>query len=348
MNIGMVTPWKCRCGISDYSYQLSMALSEHLKVYIVRMQRFGRRNTEFMQFLPMRRIPETLEEGRYKPVIDLLHVQHEYGLFVEYEKPFFEQLSPLGLTVVTTMHATGNFKFDKIVAENSDEIIVHNQHCQDLLSRQGIHSKIIPHGCGPADPLPKDKAMKAMKQLLNFETERPIAGVFGFISEYKNYEDLIESILRTEGHLLIVGGWHFPGMKEEAKKAELLELTRRAAPGRVSFTGWIPDNLLPMIFGAVDVVVSNHRYASESGSLLKALSYGKPVLATAIRPFLAKEKEGALKTFDSKQTLIDNLKTLLENEDERKKLEEGARRYAENNSWAKVAQAHVELYESLL
>jgi len=110
----------------------------------------------------------------------------------------------------------------------------------------------------------------------------------------------------------------------------------------------VPDDELSMAYGAMDVVVYPSVYATESGALLMALSHGKAVIANRLPPFREKEKLGALTTFRGVNSLVKKIRKVLRNDEYRASLEAGARVYAEEHSWSKVAEQHIDLYEELL
>ncbi|GAH04934.1 unnamed protein product [marine sediment metagenome] len=89
-------------------------------------------------------------------------------------------------------------------------------------------------------------------------------------------------------------------------------------------------------------------YSTESGALLMALGHGKAVIANRLPPFKEKEKLGALTTFRGVNSLVKKIRKVLKDEEYRASLEEGARAYVEENSWSKVAEQHIDLYEELL
>ena len=128
----------------------------------------------------------------------------------------------------------------------------------------------------------------------------------------------------------------------------LWDLANTLAPGQVRWTGWVEKDMLPVIFGASDVVLYCNKYATESGALLTAVGYGRCVLANALSPIKEKEAEGALATYSKEGELVMRLEELLQDPTLRHRYEAGARRYAEKNSWEKVARMHLDLYEELL
>ncbi|GAH01834.1 unnamed protein product, partial [marine sediment metagenome] len=170
MRIAMITPHGVKCGIFSYSRDLSEALAEKgVEVYIIRLPRFGRKTPRILQ--------QVVDQIPVQDV-DLIHVQHEYGLYTNLEGSFYGGLKRLGMKIVSTMHAVGNLPVDRFVANTSDKVIVHNKFCK---RRFRFDSEIIPHGCKPSETMPKKEAMK----FLGIDERVPLVGYCGFISVYK-------------------------------------------------------------------------------------------------------------------------------------------------------------------
>jgi len=275
------------------------------------------------------------------PKVDVIHVSHEYGLYQGGEGVFYGNLRQRqGATpIVTTMHGVGNPIPDEIVAENSDAVIVHNKFCEE---RYDHPSTVIPHGVSPETPIQMEEAKNRLK------LEGPVVTVFGFVGPYKG----VETAIRTIGmdfpgvNLLVAGGWHVD--YETTYMTQVKDLANTLAPGQVKWTGWVERDMLPVIFGASDVVLYCNRYATESGALLTALGYGRCVLAKALAPIREKEAEGALATYSNEGELVMRLEELLQRPEMRRTYEQGAERYAAKHSWGKVARTHLDLYGELL
>ena len=335
LNIAMVTTWKTRCGIATYSENLVNALAKlGVNVYVVRVSRFGKKTPEVL---------ENVVDSIPVDKVDLVHCQHEYGIYQELERAFYLylHLKCLGKPIVTTMHSTGvNIQTDNGIATKSDRVIVHNKFCAQ---RWGYPATIIPHGAMSCETIPIDDA----KRSLGFDVRTPIVGYCGFVSSYKGLERLIEAMMNIpKAALLIAGGWHV-----EEKTEYMVRLKERSLavlPKRCQWLGYVPDEQLPTVYGAMDLVVYPSRFATESGALIMALSHGKAVIASYLPPFIEKEKQGALMTFKSVPNLTLKIKRLLKDEALRHKLEEGARQYTERNSWTKIASQHIKLYEQLV
>jgi len=332
MKIAMVAPHGVKCGIASYTRDLSEALAEKgVDIYIVRLPRFGKKSHAiFGQVI------------NHIPVsdVDMIHVQHEYGLYNNMEATFYDGLKRLGKPIVSTMHAVGRLQIDRKISEVSDRIIVHNQFCKKSLR---FDSEVIHHGCKPSKTRPRGEAMKSF----GIDERVPMVGYCGFISPYKGLEALIEAVSRIpKSALLLGGGWHAgPGTQYIAS---LNQMTQALLPNRCQWLDFVPDEELPMAYGAMDVVVYPSVYATESGALLMALSHGKAVIANRLPPFKEKEKLGALTTFRGINSLVKKIRKILRDDEYKISLEDGARAYVEANTWSKVAEQHIELYERLL
>ncbi len=332
LKIAMVTPWKKKCGIYTYSRDLVDALAEqNVDVYIVPLPRFGTKTNEIMDAVS-KKIP--YDE------IDLIHIQHEYGLYVKLEERFYRNMKQSGKPIITTMHAVGNFQQDPAIAQLSDTLIVHNDFCK---KKVGFPSKIIPHGCKTLKPMDNAEA----KEIMGVDPRASLVGYVGFISEYKGLETLINAMVNVPwAGLLIGGGWHMGPNTTYIN--ELKALSNKLLPNKHQWIGFVPEEKLAAVYGAMDLVVYPSIFATESGALLMALGHGKAVLARGLAPFKEKEKMGALKTFKAHRGLVRNIKRLLKNKEERGVLEEGAKIYCETNSWENVARMHIEEYQEAL
>jgi glycosyltransferase involved in cell wall biosynthesis len=174
-----------------------------------------------------------------------------------------------------------------------------------------------------------------------------MVGYCGFISPVKGLETAVEAVAALPGvGLLVGGGWH-----TEAETVYMQGFREKALgllKGRVSFTGYVPDERLAAFYGAVDVCVYPSRFVSESGALLMALSYGKAVIARRLPPTFEKQVAGALLTFRDATDLSRKIKRLLRDEGLRRRVEEGAKAWVEKNSWSRVAEKHISVYNEIV
>lgn len=334
LKVAMVTPWHVKCGIATYSENLAKALAKQgVDVYIVRLPRFGRKTNELLQ---------VVVDDVPAHEVDLVHVQGEYGLYKGLENVFYAALHNRGKPVVTTMHAVGNWGTDVSVSLYSDKVILHNKFC---FRKFGYPKKsvVIPHGCSPVTCPPKD----VCKTALGANVEVPLVSYVGFISSYKGLEKLIQAMVKVPNTGLVIGGgWHVEAETEYI--VQLKRMSSKLLPERCQWLGYVKDKMLSTVYGAADLIVYPSRFATESGALLMALSHGKAVIASNLPPMREKEKVGALMTFKNIKDLTRKIKRLLKDEELQRALEEGAKKYCEENSWSKIAEKHISLYQDVL
>lgn len=329
----MLSTWHVRCGIASYTENLAKALAKQdVNVYIVRMPRFGYKEQSVFENI-INRIPVDK--------VDLIHVQHEYGLFGGLNKIFFPALEKLEKPIVTTMHAVGTWGEDIAISVASDKIIVHNQFCAERFAGEKDKVSIIPHGMTPLQtPLPpKD----VCKKRLGIQPEVPVVGYLGYISEYKGLEWLIDAMVDVpNAGLLLGGGWFYE--QDTSYIMSLKQRTLELLPNRCQWIGFVPDEDLAMTYGAMDIIVYPSRFMTESGALLTAVSHGKAVIASDLAPVREKAEKGALMTFHDTPDLTKKIKHLISNLEIREKFEKNATEFTKANSWDSIAKQHIDLY----
>jgi len=337
LSVALVSTWKQRCGVANYSENLANALAKQgVNVYVVRIPRFGYKDAKIFQ-----NIIDVIPLDK----VQIIHVQHEYGLYSGLDKNFFPTLKKLGKPIVTTMHSVGNWEIDPIIATVSNKVIVHNEFCHRRLGDIG-EVCVIPHGMTPLQtPLPP---REVCRKHMGIQSGVSIVGYLGFISSYKGLETLIEAMVKVPNVALLIGGGWFI----EQETDYIINLKERASkllPNRCQWLGYVPDDDMNMVYGAMDMVVYPSRFMTESGALLMALSRGKAVIATDLAPVREKAKQGTLMTFKSVNDLTKKIKHLISNPDLRQKFEDAATKFTEENSWSpNIAQKHIELYENLV
>jgi glycosyltransferase involved in cell wall biosynthesis len=189
--------------------------------------------------------------------------------------------------------------------------------------------------------------MDECKRVLGIDPRIPVVGYQGFISPPKGVDQLVQAMIGVPNAALLIGGGWVVG-EETQYIMSLKQWSLEALKGRCQWLGYVPDEQLATAYGAMDILCYPSIYATESGALLTGLSHGRATLASAVPPFKEKEKQGALMTFKGVEDLKRKIKRLLKDEALRRKLEEGARKFAEQNSWGSVAEKHLSLYKHIL
>ena len=299
--------------------------------------------------------------------IDIVNIQHEFGLFGgAWGKNILVFLENLEKPVVTTLHTL--LLEPEPEARRVLEGILRRSNHVVVMARAGIKiieqlydtpvDKVrhIPHGC-PNVPF---ILSKTIKRRLGLE-DRTILSTFGLLSRGKGIEYAIQALppivkLNPQILYLIIGETHPEVRKYEGelyRKQLINHVESLGLDENVRFVNrFLPLNDLIRYLQATDIYILPYPNKEQisSGTLLYALSTGKAIVST---PFLHAEEvisEGcAWKCeFKDPSSITDNVRILLRNEDLHRKLEENAYQYSRDMIWPNVAMQYVNLfYETL-
>lgn len=140
---------------------------------------------------------------------------------------------------------------------------------------------LIPHGSyRPLYPAPAHPAGRSRAELGLAEAKRVLL-LFGRLGAYKGGAELIEAFgaaaAEEDGLWLLVAG------KQVDPLVPALDRLPPAARRRVAVReGFVPDEEVPRLFHAADMVAVPYRASLTSGTALLALSLDRPVLAPAL------------------------------------------------------------------
>jgi len=367
-----------RCGIGDYAAELASALSKdsgiRLRVLTYR-DGLGGRSTwddgvEVSRNLNGRPTKDHIVEEIDEFAPDLVHLQSSSFL---HPAAVNRGVAKAGesVPVVTTVHnAPQSWRLfyaipslRKVYARSS-LLIVHSTGVSRTLT--GFHridgKKIrrIPHGVDVDRYCPgtQDEAVRARYDLGG----KRIVLFFGFLRPGKGLETLLRAWRRIaeanlDAILLIAGGTpssakkYFLNLRDEADyPARLRQLAESLGIGRrVQFTDYVPDAIVPGLLSSAEVIVLPYEGAhSQSGPFHKALSCGRPVVATKSPAFedVLGDGEAALLTRPGDaQALAEAIHLLLSDDQLRNKLGRRGRQLAvERLSWPRIARTTVSLY----
>ena len=194
-----------------------------------------------------------------------------------------------GASVVWTIHNRVSHEsrwpglekwLQRSLAKRIDRVIIHSHASLEELHAD-LHlpdgkTSVIPHGhyrtvYGP----PIDSA--AARAALGLPESGRVFLYFGMLRPYKGVERLIEAWQTTEtgsGNTLVIAG------KSLERRVSLsLEDSRSRCESIQLRAGFVPNSDVPLYFSAADLVILPFASILTSGSLLLAMSYGKPVIA---------------------------------------------------------------------
>lgn len=224
-----------------------------------------------------------LLNSRYRPVTLLLGVR----LLVE-----LAVARLLGVHVVWTVHNRFHHERPKILLEQVfrhglarlvDGIIVHGEAGREIVIdaydlpdryRERIH--VIPHG-NYVECYPNEMTREAARDHLGLPADATVFLHIGNIRKYKNVPELVETFTEQSGddrRLLVVG---CPPADEPTR--DRLESGCRRDDRIESVLEFVPEDDLQLYLNAADAVVLPFSEVLTSGSVVLAMSFGRPVIA---------------------------------------------------------------------
>ncbi|MGB8474759.1 MAG: glycosyltransferase family 4 protein [Candidatus Acidiferrum sp.] len=296
--------------------------------------------------------------------IDLICLQHEYGIFGGAAgSHILELLRRLQMPVVTTLHTvlrepnTDQRRVMEEIAALSDRLIVMSRQAANILedvfhvSPEKID--LIPHGI-PDQPFTDPNFYKD-----GFGTEgKEVLLTFGLLSPNKGIENVIQalpSILARHSNVVyMISGVTHPHIlrREGDQYRQYLQklATDLGVEASVIFLNRFvsPQELVELI-GAADIYITPYKHKGQvvSGTLAYALSAGKAIIST---PYLhaielLDDERGVLVPFDDPQAIATKTIELLDNGTARHAMRKRAYLYARNMVWDRVAQQYMASFE---
>lgn len=364
MRVGFVSTYPpIECGIATYTQYLTEALrKKHTDVYIV--SHVGGSGTQVFPTFDYE--DGDIAEKAYSMMIrftpDIVHIQHEFGLFGKYMGvsvvPLIIQFRLIGIPVITTLHTI--YKeiprehqiIIKAIFANSNRVVVHESYqkksLEKILDREQIEKiAVIPHGAREVAPIPDAKAK------LGLPTDKKVILIIGYFRPSKNFElvvDIFPEILEKVPDAILVVAGKIRG-SEHIEYRNMLFNKIEGSPSREHIyliRGQLPQHVFDTILSAADVVVLPYKISSQSGILAHCLAFGKPIVTSSTEAMkLAIDKSGTGLISEDRADFINNIARILSDEKLATKMSENARKYVkEKISWSRIADKHIEIYQN--
>lgn len=206
--------------------------------------------------------------------------------------------------------------------------------------KENIQYAIIPHGhYRNSYPAAIDKTLA--KSILGLPHDKQVLLFFGMIKPYKNIDALMELFAQAKLFdyvLVVAGNTDSPELKEKLKQ-------HAKHPNIHLFLQFIPDDKLHIYLSAADTVILPYKAILNSGALLLALSFDRPVIAPHIGAFVSLQQELGRKWIysyaeDLQVSSLQNALRFLESKDR-------ATCPLENYDWDKIAVSTLAFYRQL-
>lgn len=242
---------------------------------------------------------------------------------------------------------------ERKVMESADGLVVSTEMEKDdligLYQASRAKIKVVPAGVDLELFYPRDK--DEAKQKLGLEENRVILYV-GRIEPLKGIEILLEAVKLLEDsedtRLVIVGG----SLEDDAELERLKGLSERLGiEGKVTFTGSVPQEMLPDFYSAADAFVLPSYYESFGLVALEAMACGTPVVVSRVgglKTFIKQGETGYLIPWRCPEPFAQRLDMLLANPALKESMGRAARAQALEMSWSGVADRLLDFYSDLL
>lgn len=368
------------CGVGEYTRLLIAGLasaSPGSRCIVIAERGAGERRVD--AYSGARVVPgfRAREPASYKGVlealeevggVDVLHVQHEYGIFGASKELFevVDEAKSLGLAraTVITLHTVlhpraargyvdGAPDFQRAVHEHFDAVVVHSFLQEFELQAQGVPPEAIeriPHGTAINPYAGAPKAKLAAELGLGGEVlRRPVLALVGFLRRDKGLDTLLEAADRVN-HLklaILVSG----EVAEEGVR-EYLEGLR--GDGLLLLDRFLSFDEMLMVAALADVLVLPYRDRpgeySVSGVLHLSMGSLKPVVGSRVPRLVelyANAPQLTVRPGDA-EGLAAKIAWVVSDYDAAAAYAGPLYSYAARTSWSRVARRHLSLYREVL
>lgn len=364
------------CGIATYSQDLIKALHNKFKnSFKIKICALESEYTAHEYNQEVKYILNTNEPNAYKtlakkinknPVIQLVLIQHEFGLFRNNESDlssFIKKVSKPIIIVFHTILPNPNENLKKNVedlATRASSIIVMTNAAASILKREyGIAADkitVIQHGTHLVPH--SDKTLLKKKYNL---TGKKILSTFGLLGSGKSIETTLDALpyiikKNKEVLFLIIGKTHPIIVEQEGEKyREMLEakIKKLQIENHVRFiNSFLPLTDLLEYLQLTDIYLFTSKDPNQavSGTFSYAMSCGCPIISTPIPHAceLLSNNSGVIIDFQDYKQLAKEVNTLLRNDQLRKNISANGLHKIAPTAWENSAIAHALLFEKIM
>ena len=365
MRIGMISTYPpIECGIATYTNYLVEALRPAgNEVYIV--SPFGAEGK--MVFSVFHFDDADLPKKTFRTILkftpDIVHIQHEYGLFGERPGvnflPLLYKFKLAKIPVVVTLHTVYEDFTDeqRIILKGllpaADGIIVHEEYQKKvILEKIGKYNNIfvIPHGVRETDIIPD------ARKKIGLNGKKKVILLAGYFRPTKGLDRIVKifpQIAKEEPRaVLVIANKTRRQDFTEYQKNFFYLVNESPVIDRIRILrGQFPQDTFDAILSSADVIPMPYLTGAQSGFMASALAFGRPLVVSpevrAIRELVEKSKCGFVA--ENNQQFVGSIVKILKNEQLARKLSRNAIGYVQKNlSWKLIAQKTMDVYRKLI
>jgi glycosyltransferase involved in cell wall biosynthesis len=235
---------------------------------------------------------------------------------------------------------------DLLISRASLIIALSETTANELRALGAGRVRVVPLGSYAA-PHPVTLTRDRARASFGFVEGDVVVALIGRIEEYKGADLLLRAVHRlpTTSRIKVL----IAGLCVDAHYRDLLIRLARESPGRVvTEFKWIPDDEMARYYQAVDLAAFPFREITNSGSIMLAQSFGKPVVMPALANLADIPVEAAIR-YDPRLELLVNALERAEHlsEDEYRQMSSAGLEWANRFDWSMAAQETIKSYEEV-
>ncbi|MFA6873605.1 MAG: glycosyltransferase [Bacteroidaceae bacterium] len=300
------------------------------------------------------------------PAIELVCIQHEFGLFNEQKEAFIRFLEAVNKPIVLVFHtvlpqpkASLQTYLQRLIKACS-AIVVMTQTSSGILQKEyqidADKISVIPHGTHLVSQMNK----RLLKEKYGFAGKK-ILSTFGLLSQGKSIETTLEAlpaIVKENPSVvfLVIGKTHPTVVKAEGEsyremlKAKTAELKLTEHVRFVNFYLDLPVLLEYLQMTDIYLFTSSDPNQAVSGTFVYALSCGCPIIATPIPHALEllRDNTGIIFDFNNSEQLAKAANSLLSNEKLRAHMGVAGMQKTASTAWENSAIAYAWLFKKTM
>jgi glycosyltransferase involved in cell wall biosynthesis len=292
--------------------------------------------------------------------IDLLVIEHEFGIYGgDHGDYILDLVNNIDIPVITTLHTILREPNDKqrfiikTLGEKSAKIITMAINTRKLLENiYGVSShkiEVIHHGV----PFKLIASREVLKNKFGY-ADKQIISTFGLLSPGKGIEYAIQAISKistlSNNILYLILGQTHPDQVDESYR-EMLEglIIKHHLEENVKFVNkYLTKDEIIQYLQLSDIYMTPYLSKDQavSGTLAYAVGYGRAIVST---PYLyanemLSDGRGLLADFENSDSLSDCLSYILQNPDQKTRMENNTMKLGKSMYWPIVAEHYTDVF----
>ena len=362
------------CGIATYSQDLIKALnSKFQNSFNIKIGALESNNEQHVYTDSIKYILNTDYPNAFSDLvknindnadIDIVLLQHEFGLFKKNENDLITFLKALQKPAIIVLHTVlpnpNEFlkaNVSEIASIVQSIIVMTNAAAQLLINDYKVDSEkitVIPHGTHLVEHSDKE-LLKEKYQLKG----KKILSTFGLLSSGKSIETTLEALpniikKNKDVLFLIIGKTHPSVVKQEGEKYRMLleeKIKALKLQNHVKFINcFLPLSELLEYLQLTDIYLFTSKDPNQavSGTFSYALSCGCPIISTPIPHAceLLKDNAGIIIDFENASQMAQEVNNLLLNKELRKNISSNGLHKIAPTAWENSAIAHAMVFKN--